>query len=269
MHTPRRVTRVAQPALAVLLLSIMVLMSACGGNAQTQQQASQNKTQLDHLLQHAQVIGVPMSVLKPILKQEQQLDSSSAPFNPFNDKPVNDYYHNLADSYSHLIVQTQGLVTTTTEQAQAQAQHDMQNFQTILTQLRSQNLPVQNFTQQFSQDQAQLTSAKFPNDYTSISNKAHVSTQALDLMQTASGQLTLLNKTIGQMQQAHIDVTAMQTQYQDDLQTLASGMLPLDFQNLSALIDVQYQHAIVSTTQALPYVTTAKLSEFENQVKLL
>ena len=86
VHIPQRVT---QAMLVLLLLGVIVLTSACG-NAQVQQQANQDKTQLDQLTQHALAIGVPATLLSPILKQEQHLSSAGAPFSPFHYQPVND-----------------------------------------------------------------------------------------------------------------------------------------------------------------------------------
>src|SRR5437879_10374376 len=96
VYMPRRMS---QALLAVLLLSLTVLATACGGDPQAQQQASQNKTQLDTTVQHARQIGVPASLLNPILKQEQQLSSTSAPFSLFNDQAATVYYKNQANQY--------------------------------------------------------------------------------------------------------------------------------------------------------------------------
>lgn len=257
------------PLLIVMLLSFSLFLTACGGDAHLQQQASNGKTQLDALLTHAQQIGVPVSLLHSILTQEQQISSTNAPFNLFSDQPANDYYHNLITRYSQLQVQTQGLVSSYTEQSQTQAQRAVQDLQTAITQGRTQKLPVQNFAQQFTQYQSLLTTAKYPKDYATIIAKATTATQAVNLMQNIAAQLSTLNTTIGQMQQANLDVTIMQTQYQSDIQALGSGKQPLDFQNLSTLIDAQYQQAVVSTTQALPYVTAAKLNQFAQQVQQL
>ena len=99
-YAVRRPQRMAQMVLVVLLVGLTVLTTACGGNPQTQHLASQNKSQLDQLTQQAQKIGVPIALLNPILKQYQQLSSSSAPFSLFNDQPATDYYKNLANQYS-------------------------------------------------------------------------------------------------------------------------------------------------------------------------
>jgi lipoprotein-anchoring transpeptidase ErfK/SrfK len=275
MHTPlsirisRRVPSLARGMLVVLLLSLMLLTSACGGNTQLQQQASQDQEKLASLLHQAQVIGVPSSLLQPIFKQEQELSSTRPPISIFNDQPINDYYSNLITRYSQLQVQVQGVITICTEQAEAQAQHDVQNLQTALSQRRAQGLPVQYFAQQFLQVQTLLATAKYPKDYVAVSNKAGTATQALNLMQAAAHQLSTFKTTIALMGAAHLDVTAMQMLYQNDQQALASATMPLDFQNLSVLIDAQYQLAVVHTTEAIPYITSAKWSALEAQVQQL
>src|SRR5260370_2135994 len=71
------------------------------------------------------------------------------------------------------------------------------------------------------------------------------------------------------MHAASLDVTAMQAQYTADMQDYNSAFAPLDFKNLGILIDGQYQQALVSSFQALPYIGEAKLAEFQAQVNSL
>jgi len=265
----RRVTRVARGTIALFLLSLVLLTSACGGDALTQQQASKNKATLDAFLQHAQKIGVLASLLKPIQKQEQQLSSTSAPFSPFNDKTDTAYYRNIVTRYTQLNVQTQGIIATSTEQGQTQAERTMQNFGTALSQRRAQGLSVQVFAHQFAQDQTLLSTAQYPKDYALVTKNASTSIQSLNLLQSVSTQLTTLQKTIAEMQGAQIDVTALTQQYQDDQQTLTAAATPTDFQHISTIVNGQYQQAVVDTIQALPFVTTAKFTTFETQVKQL
>src|SRR5438445_7844440 len=115
MHT-RRSIRSTQTILAGVMISIMLLVTACGGSPQSQQQASQNKAKLDQTLQHARSIGVPASALQSILKQEQQLSSTGAPFSLFNDQPATNYYNTLAARYQQLEVQAEGVISTITDQ---------------------------------------------------------------------------------------------------------------------------------------------------------
>jgi len=267
VFTSRRVT---QAMLVMLLLGLTVLTSACGGNAQSQQQASQNKTRLDQLTQHALSIGIPATLLSPILKQEQKLSSTGAPLSLFSDQPATDYYTNLANQYSTLLGQTQQLITTSTDQYQYQAQNDLQVFQQALARRSSQHIGnVQPFSDTYTNDQSLFSSAKYPKDFVLVSQEAQKATDALGLMGATYIQLTTFKNTINQMQQAHIDVTAMQTQYQSDLQDFNNATKSSEFRNLSKLIDAQYQLAVVNSIAALPYVSAAKLSEFKSQLNLL
>lgn len=273
MHVSRPVgmlPRLAQVTLAAILLgTILVAISACGGNTTLQQQAYQSQVALDHLLQQAQAIGVPASQIKPVLDQKQQLIHGSAPFSFFSDQPYDSYYKNLNTRYVQLTTQLQGIITASTEQAQTQAQQDMQTFQTMLAQRRSQGFTVDYFTQQYDLDQSLMAAAKTPKDYAAISSKAGIAKQSLDLMLITSGKLATLKKTIDQMQNAHLDVTAMQTQYQNYQQDLTTAENPADFQKMLVMINASYQQAIVNSIQALPYVTAAKLNEFAQQIQLL
>ena len=267
VFTSRRVT---QAMLVMLLLGLTVLTSACGGNAQSQQQASQNKTRLDQLTQHALSIGIPATLLSPILKQEQKLSSTGAPLSLFSDQPATDYYTNLANQYSTLLGQTQQLITTSTDQYQYQAQNDLQVFQQTLARRSSQHIGnVQPFSDTYTNDQLLFSSAKYAKDFVLVSQEAQKATDALGLMGATYIQLTTFKNTINQMQQTHIDVTAMQTQYQSDLQDFNNATKSSEFRNLSKLIDAQYQLAVVNSIAALPYVSAAKLSEFKSQINLL
>ncbi len=259
----------ASSLLVLLLMGLSFVMVACGGDAHIQQQATQNKAQLDQLLQHAQAIGIPSSSLRSIFTQEKQLSSTSAPFNLFNDQPLNTYNQNLATHYTQLTVQTQDIVTTYTNQAQLLAQHDLQNFQSSLTQARMLGLPIQSFSQQFSQEQALLSAAKYPKDYALVSSRSKAAQQTLTVLQDVAHQLHTFQQTIAQMQQAHLDVTAMQTQYQDDQQALTTIKTMTEAQNFNALLDSQYQQSVVNSTLAIPYVTSAKYNEFALQIKQL
>lgn len=262
-------SRLASVLLALMLLSMLATLSACGGDTSAQQQAKQKQAQLDRSLQNARTIGVPSSLLTPILQQEQQISTTSAPLTLFNDQPATDYYHNLATRYGQLQTQLQGLVQTATDQSRKQAQQDMQNLQLSLTRGRTSGLPVQYFAQQFQGYQTALATARTPKDFAAVSSKAKVTMQSLDLLQTTSTQLTTLKQTIAQMKNAHLDVTVLQMQYESDQQALINAQQPLDFKQLDIQINAQYQQAVVNTTQALPYITVAKLNEFETKINTL
>ncbi len=149
-----------------LVLLMTVLLSACNGDPQAQQNANLQKIHLDHSLAHARSIGVPGTVLQPIVKQERQISSTNAPFTLFSGQPVTDYYNNMAQSYQALALRVSNLEKQVTAQYDYQAYRDIQNFETSIAERRSQNfIEVKTFMTQLAQDQALLARARTPNDY--------------------------------------------------------------------------------------------------------
>lgn len=271
MRTPRvgGLRPGAQVLLTVLFLGTLLLTSGCGGDPQLQQQASQNRTKLDSLIQRAQSIGVPSSLLQPVIKQEQQLGSTQAPSNPFDSGAANTYYRNIGTRYGQLLTQTQSIIDTTTTQYQTQAQHGVDSLSETISQAKIQKLPIQYFSQQLNQLQNSLSSAQYPKDYTAINTQVQNLDQTLTLMQSTSAQLKTFKTTIDQMKAANLDVTAMSMQYENDVQQLSTGQTVTAFQNLGTLINAQYLQAVVSTNLALPYVINAKLSDISSKVQFL
>ena len=262
--------RSTQTILAGVLVGMMLLITACGGSPQSQAQVNQNKVRLDQALQHARSIGIPDSALQPIIKQEQQLNSTGAPFTFLNDQPVTDYNTNLASHYQQLEVQTEGVISSISDQFNIQAQQDMQFFQSSLSAQQQRKVGnTQAFSALYNKDASLLAAAQYPKDYAAISNDARKVTAALALSSTTFNQLNTFKTTINQMEAARLDVTAMQTQYQNDLDTFNIATTSIEFQNLGTLLNAQYQEAVVNSIQALPYVSTAKLGEFKTQLALL
>ena len=251
----------------VCLLSMIMLTSACGGSPQSQQQASQSKTQLDQLILHAQQIGVPAKDLAPIQRQEQQLSSTGAPFSPFNDQPDTNFYRRLATQYYALQQQLQTLIMTTNDQLQVQASQNLRAFQLMLHRRQTQmsgNLPP--FIDHYNLDQSLYSRAQYPKDFAAISQDAQQETQALGQMGVAFDKLTSYNNVIGQIQAVQLDVTAMRAQYQSDLAFFKSSVTSTAFQHLDNLIDIQYQQAVVNSINVLPNVEAARLNEFRQQI---
>lgn len=266
----KRPNRVGQVMLVGLVLGLVLATSGCGGSSQSQQQASQGKTQLDSTLQHAKDIGVSAPALQPIIHREQQLSSTSAPFTLFDDTPATNYYLSQAKNYNQLLTQLQGIISTTIGDASTKAQLNMQSFQQALA--KSQNLKTTNisvFTQEFTNDQSLMSSAQTPKQYYAISNDASNAASALNLLSSSYAQLITFNNTIKQMQTAHIDTGMMRLQYQDDLSRLNTITKTSDFTSLDSLINAQYQMAVVNSIQALPFVGNAKLGQFNSQIALL
>lgn len=262
-----RFSRIAQFALAGAIVGVMLLTSGCGGDAQYQQQASQAHAQLDQQIKHAQRIGVPGSALEPIIQQESKLNTSSAPFSLFDNGPDNSFYQKQTSSYQQLSSQLQQEVQIVTSQDQGQAQQDLANFkQALATQQAHKAGDIADFSARYTTDQNKLAAAQYPKDYLAISSDAQEATSTLNQMGSTYSQLVIFNNTISQMQQANLDVTAMQSQYNSDLAVFKTASTIKDFNNLDNLLDAQYQLAVTSSIQALPYVGAAKLQEFQDQI---
>jgi L,D-transpeptidase catalytic domain len=253
-----------------LAILIMLLLSACGGNPQLQQQVSQNKATLDSAIEHAQSIGIPHNMLQPIISQEVQLSQTNAPIGLLNNQPVNDYYSNLGQSYTMLAVQVNGLISQATQQLDYRASQDLQKLENALAERQAQNfVEARTFAKQLIRYQSELAKAQFPRDYIQISKNALNSTQALHLMGPAFSSLTSLRQVIQQLQASHLDVAALNQQQQNDLQAFRAAATPADFSQLIDLINAQLQETTVYSTQAIPYVGAAKLKQFGADIDLL
>jgi ABC-type uncharacterized transport system auxiliary subunit len=266
----RRARKGAGAMTIALLLLLSLMLSACGGNPQMQQQAAANKAALDRLITHAQSIGVPASLLFPIQQQEAQLSGTSAPIGLFSDQSTNDYYSNLAQRYQTLSVQVRGLEYQATQQLDYQASLDLQSFEQALSVRQAQGfVEAKTFANQLTQDQQALAQAQYPRDYLKISNSAKLSTQALQLMGPAYNDLSTFQQDIKQLQESHLDTTALNEQYQLDLQQFRTATQPQDFSNLITQLNAQLQETTVYSTQAIPYVGAAKLKQFGADIQQL
>src|SRR6266581_573873 len=250
-----------------MVMLVTLLLSACGGDPQTQQQANKSKADLNNLSSHAQSIGVPDAMLKPIIQQEDQLSNTNAPITIFSGQPATDYYSNLTQRYQFLAVQVHGLEFQTTQQLDYKASLDIQTLENALAERRAQNfIEAKIFANQLTQDQNQLTRAQYPKDYLQISYNAKRSTLALQLMGPAYNNLVSLQQDITQLQASHLDTTALNQQYQEDLQLFRSANKPEDYSQLINQSTEQLQATSDFSTQAIPYVGAAKLQEFSADI---
>ena len=211
--------RQARNSLLIVSMIVLVslLLSACGADPQTQQRANASKTSLDALINQAQVIGVPDTLLKPIMQQETDLANTHAPITIFSGQPATDYYSNLSERYQMLALQVRGLETQETQQLDYNASQDIQGLENALAERQAQNfVEAKTFSTLLTQYQNQLAKAQYPKDYLQISNNAKQSTVALQLMGPAYSSLTSLQQDIAQLQASHLDTTAITQQQQQD-----------------------------------------------------
>ena len=246
-----------------MVLLISLLLTACGADPQTQQQATSSKATLDTLIQQAQTIGVPTTLLKPIQQQEADLSNTHAPLTIFSGQPATDYYSNLSRRYQMLAVQLRGLQTQETQQLDYSASQDIQGLENVLAERQSQNfVEAKIFAKQLTQYQNQLATSQYPKDYLQLSSNVKQSTLALQLMGPAYSSLSALQQEISQLQASHLDTTAISQQEQQDLQIFRQASTPDTFTQLINQLNTQLQATSDFSTQAIPYVGAAKLQQF-------
>jgi lipoprotein-anchoring transpeptidase ErfK/SrfK len=257
--------------LLLLLLAALPLLNACGGNAQIRQLATANQSKFMKALLHAEQIGIPTAMLRPVLTWQQQLSASSSPFSPFNDQPIDDYYRHLDQSYLQLTSQLDSLVLTSSEQLHSRANHDVANAQSTLKQLQAQGLPAQNFSPRLVQMQGMLQHAQLPKDYILVSGRAQDLLQTLQFMRTTSSHLLALKSLIGLLQSVSLDADAVtaQTAYNLDQQQFPAVSSVAALQMLRARVDAQYLQSSTIMLQAIPLITADRLSTLDAQIKQL
>lgn len=229
-----------------------------------------DKAQLDSQLHHAQQLGVSTTALQPVLRQEQQLTRSHAPFSPFSKQPILAYYQNIDAQYRVLQHQVAASIASTMQQAQTDAQQAMQDFQAALSRGNTQGFDINpHFARLFSQDQLLLSSASTITEYEQVSTYAREAIQSIALMQVTFNYLQDFQSTITRLQKARLDVTAMQAEYSNDMQLFQAATTSSDFQSLNGQLNAQYQQTVVNAVQTFPYVGATKLNELQTQIQLL
>ena len=260
-----------QPQRALLAASIALLMvlllSACGGNAQVQQKADQNKTNLDKALSHARSIGVPGTLLRSITDQEKKLSETSAPLSIFSNQPADDYHSNLSQRYQQLTVQLRGLETQTTQNYTYQASLDMQSFEDILGQRQSQGfVEASTFATKLAHDQTLMAQGQYPKQFQQISVDAKDATQALHLLGTTNDKYMSLQDAVTQLKNSNLDTTTLDQQIANDKTLFRTAHSATDFTKLGQQIDAQLQGTITLSAQAIPYVGQVQLQSLASDI---
>lgn len=259
--------------LGLILLVLVPLAGTVfdhGRYAHAQQQAQLDKARLDQMIQHARDIGVPDALLQPLVSQENQPGAMERLLTLFPNPSGTNVYQQQARLYQQLQKQVPGVITMATQHAQTQARQDLQSFQMSLEQTNSQSMGnTDAFSQQLSQDQVLLAAAHTPGAYAAISRDARKAVTTLLVRASTFQQLADFQEVLSRMQAAHIDVAAMQAQYQHNVESFSRATQPDDFQRLHTQLSVQYRQLLVSSEQAFSYISAAMLNELTTQIRTL
>jgi heat shock protein HslJ len=254
-------------AIVLLLFLLITDITGTNGTVQAQKQAEQAKEQLDSQLWTIQGMGVPASFLSSLFKQEQQIDSAPGVLTAFHNQFVEAYYQHQAQQYRALLTQISGIVKNATIQLQAQAQGDMQNLQTALARVGTLGTGnMQMFATHVTQEQLAFSIAHQASDYVAISTDARASIAGLNEMAAAFQLLNDLATAINNMKMGHLSVASVQASYKSDMQLFTSATQMSDFQHLSEQITAQDQQIVVASIRAFPYISAARLNDFQAQI---
>jgi L,D-transpeptidase catalytic domain len=246
-------------ASAVLLFAL--LLSACGANG-SQSNAQSSRNRLDSELRHAQQMGIPDSMLKPIETQEASVASGQDGWGYS--------YDNAAHNYDLLYNQVVGIEQQSVQTLQDQAVKDVTALSTIITQRQSQGFSeVKSYQARLTKAFQDLNNAKTPGDYYAISQSAKAQTQALEAMWPAYLKLQDFRHSVDALQAVGIAIDWASNAYTQDLVVFRDAASPDRYTRLGQVIDGQIAQLVADQPLALPYVGAAELSAFQAKIDLL
>lgn len=248
------------PAVSVLI-ALTIVLSSCGSTAD-QARATANKAQLDHELQRARDLGIPNSMLSPIVTQEDKVAAGAGGWGYS--------YSNAASNYALLYSQLLGVEQQSVDTLRQSAVSALGMFSDELTMRKSQGfLEISAYQTRLNQAQQDFNNAKTANDYAKVYTFAKQQAQALEAMWPAYLQLQTFQSTLKSLQQVGIDTSSAQAEYTEDLTVFRDAASPDRYTKLQEVINGQTVQLIADQAQAMPYVGVALLSTFQSQIDLL
>jgi lipoprotein-anchoring transpeptidase ErfK/SrfK len=253
--------------LATLAVGLMLFLSACGSLTPKGQQAQQEKAKLDAMLNQAAAIGVPAALLAPIRQQEQQIGSQAQAPGLFGDSTPDSTYQKIIASYQALETQVTTVVTQAAQDARMQAHQDIQDFDQLLQQRQNEGFKeVPAYQARLTQLEQDFTNAQTPADFQQVSYTARQQTEALQLMMPTYQDLQGLQETLKRMEDAGLDTTLGQQEYNDDLAAFRAASVPQDFKKLQVTIAAQTDQLAADQVSAIPAIGAAMLDHLQQLI---
>jgi hypothetical protein len=249
--------------MALLVVVVVSMMLAGCGSDPNQPVAQQNKARLDSELQHARtILGLPDTMLQPIISQEDKISSGEGGFN-YN-------YEDAAANYTLLYNQLVGIEQNAQQTLQTQANDDIQAFSKAVNQLRSQGFSeIEYYQARLDQAVQDYTAAKVVGDFAKIDATVRQQTAALHAVWPAYEKLQDFTTILRTLQNAGMNSALGQIEYQQNLDAIRAG-LPADrYPKLVEVIDGQIVQLMADQAEATPYVGAALLDSFQARIDLL
>ncbi len=241
---------------------VTMLLAGCGSNG-SQTLAAQNKLKLDHELTHAKTdLALPDSMVQPIEAQEQRIASGSGGWN-YN-------YQDAASNYSLLYTQLIGVEQTASQTLKAQTSDDLKAFSTALSARSAQGFSQADvYRGRLQQAVADYGSAQRPGDYARVDIFVRQQTEALNSMGPAYDKLQEFNKVILAVSAAGYNSILAQNLYQQDLAAFTNASSAQRYAALVEVIDGQITQVEADQTEALPYIGSSLLDQFQASIDQL
>jgi len=261
VNTPLR--RTPRWVMALLIVVVVTMTLAACGSDPNQEAAQQNKARLDNELKHARTtLGLPDSMLQPIVSQESQIASGEGGFN-YN-------YQDAAANYTLLYNQLVGMEQNAQQTLQKQASDDIQAFEKAVTQLRGQGFSeIDVYQARLDQAAQDYSTAKTVGDFARVDTTAQQQTAALHALWPAYQKLQDFQTILRTLQNAGMNSAMGQVEYQQNLDAIRAG-LPADrYAKLVEVIDGQIVQLMADQAEATPYIGAALLDSFQARIDLL
>ena len=247
--------------LALFIIVATTVLAACAPDPH-QAQAQQNKSRLDQELAHAQALGIPDALLKPIEQQEAKIADGEGGWN-YN-------YQNAASNYALLYTQLVGVEQTAADTLKKQTALDIQAFANALEERQSQGFSQAGAYQtRLAQVEQQFTSAQTPGDYVKVDMVAQAQTAALQALWPAYQKVLDFQSVLKALGASGIDAGLAQAEYSQDLAELRNAVSAARYQALEQIVDGQIIQLMADQSEGLPYIGTAVIQNFQARINLL
>lgn len=245
-------------AMATALLALTIVLAGCAQDS-SQNAADASKAKLDTEIQHARSLGIPDSLLQPVLAQEQAVAGGAGGAN-YNAKDA-------ANNYALLYSQVVGIEQTAEQTLKQQAQSDLQAFSTALESQRNAGFSEINAYQaRLTQAYDDFNNAQTVADYARVDEAARTQTEALNALGPAYKKLQDFAAAIQAVHTAGFNSSNAQIEYDADLTTFRDGATAARFAAMVDVIDGQINQLLADQTEAMPYIASALLQTYRSRI---
>jgi L,D-transpeptidase catalytic domain len=250
--------RVGWHVAVAVLMGLAIVLSACAPDP-AQGQAQRNRAQLDAELHHAQQLGIPATMLQPVVTDERKTASGAGGWGYS--------YKNAATSYAALYTQLMQVEQQSTGILMQEATNNIGIFSTLVAKVQQQGFTEASaYQQRLDNAKQQLSSAKTPDQIAQVSQYALMQAQALQAMGPTYDQLVSFRSSVDSMQKVGITSSWADSAYTQDLTMFRAASTPQSYTHLQQMIGGQTAQLTADSAQAAPYVLSTTLNSMQQDI---